>query len=47
MWVGSSKYNTKEMASFIDGIITECKELDIDTDTPEQIARFKERWEGR
>lgn len=47
LWVGSSKYNTKEMASFIDGIITECKELDIDTDTPEQIARFKERWEGR
>ena len=47
MWVGSSKYNTKEMASFIDGIINECKELDIDTDTPEQIARFKERWEGR
>jgi hypothetical protein len=47
MWVGSSKYNTKEMASFIDGIISECKELGIDTDTPEQIERFKERWAGK
>lgn len=44
MWVGSSKYNTKEMASFIDGIISECKELGIDTDTPEQVARFMEAW---
>ena len=46
MWVGSSKYNTKEMAGFIDGIISECKELGIDTDTPEQIERFKERWKN-
>lgn len=46
-WVGSSKYNTKEMASFIDGIISECKELNIDTDTPEQIAQFKERWKNK
>ena len=44
VWVGSSKYNTKEMASFIDGIISECKELGIDTDTPEQVARFMEAW---
>ena len=47
VWVGSSKYDTKEMAMFIDGIIAECKELGIETDTPEQIARFKERWEGK
>ena len=47
MWVWSSKYDTKEMAMFIDGIIAECKELGIETDTPEQIARFKERWEGK
>lgn len=45
--VGSSKYNTKEMATLIDGIVQEARDLGIDTDTPEQIARFKERWEGK
>lgn len=45
--VGSSKYNTKEMATLIDGIVQEAQDLDIDTDTPEQIARFKERWGNR
>ena len=47
VWVGSSKYDTKEMAMFIDGIIAECKELGIETDTPEQIRQFKERWAGK
>lgn len=47
VWVGSSKYDTKEMSQFIDGIISECKELDIDTDTPEQVARFMEAWEDK
>lgn len=42
--VGSSKYNTKEMSVLIDGVVQEARELGIDTDTPEQIARFKERW---
>ena len=42
--VGSSKYNTKEMATLIDGIVQEARDLDIDTDTPEQIRQFKERW---
>lgn len=45
--VGSSKYNTKEMATLIDGIVQEARDLDIDTDTPEQIRRFKERWGDR
>ena len=47
MWVGSSKYDTKEMATFIDGVIQEARDLDIDTDTPEQIRQFKERWAGK
>lgn len=46
MWVGSSKYDTKEMATFIDGVIQEARDLGIDTDTPEQIRQFKERWAG-
>ena len=32
---GSHTYNTKEMSIFISGIVEECKEQGIDTDTPE------------
>lgn len=37
--------STKEMAHLIDGAIQEAKELGIETDTPEQLARMKEEWE--
>lgn len=30
--VGSSKYNTEQMGRFLDGIISECRELGIDTE---------------
>lgn len=36
--------DTKEMARLIDGTIYVARELGIDTDTPEQIARYKEGW---
>lgn len=36
--------DTKEMARLIDGAIYVAKGLGIDTDTPEQIARYKEEW---
>jgi len=36
--------DTKEMARLIDGAIEVAKELGIETDTPEQLARFKEAW---
>lgn len=39
---GTSEYDTKEMAAFLDGIISECREVGIETDTPEQIARYTE-----
>lgn len=32
-YFGSSTYDTKEMSRLIDGIVSECKELSIDTDT--------------
>jgi hypothetical protein len=32
------------MARLIDGAIYTARELGIDTDTPEQIARYKEAW---
>lgn len=36
--------DTKEMARLIDGTIAEAKELGIETDTPETIARYKAEW---
>lgn len=41
---GTSEYNTKEMSVFLDGVISDCKDLGIETDTPEMIARYKEAW---
>ena len=43
-WVGSSNYNTREMSVFIDGIVSECKELGIETMTPSELARMKAEW---
>jgi hypothetical protein len=44
VYKGSSEYNTEEMSIFIDGIVQEAKELHIQTETPEQIARMKDLW---
>ena len=41
---GSSEFDTKEMSIFIDGVVQDAQELGIVTDTPEQIARYKEAW---
>lgn len=41
---GSSTYDTKEMASLIDGIVEECKEQGIETMTPEQLSLLKSEW---
>ena len=37
---GSSEYDTKEMSSFIDGIISEAKGLGIETLPPEELERM-------
>lgn len=42
---GSSEYDTAEMACFIDGLISECRELDIETLPPEEIERMKQEWQ--
>lgn len=42
---GTSEYSTKEMGIFLDGVISECREVGIETDTPDQIARYKEAWQ--
>ena len=43
-YFGSSTYNTAEMARLIDYLVTEAKELEIPTDTPEEIERIKNLW---
>lgn len=40
----TSDLDSKEMARLIDGAIYVAKDLGIETDTPEQIARYKEEW---
>lgn len=43
-YFGSSTYNSKEMSTFIDGIISECKEQGIETMTPTELERLKIEW---
>ena len=44
VYKGSSEYDTKEMSILIDGIVSEAKELDIETLTPSEIDRLKSLW---
>ena len=44
VYYGSSTFNTKEMSVFIDGIVSECKELGIETLAPEELERMKAAW---
>ena len=43
-YFGSSTYTTEEMAAFIDGIVSECKEMGIDTLSDEEIDTMKNEW---
>ena len=44
VYKGSSEFDTREMSIFLDGIISEAKNLNIPTETPEQIAKMKDLW---
>lgn len=44
VYTGSSEFDTKEMSIFIDGVVSEAKELNIPTETPDQIAKMKSLW---
>lgn len=44
VFFGSSTFDTKEMSVFIDGIVSECKELGIETLPPAELQRMKEMW---
>ena len=41
---GSSEYDTREMSIFIDGIVSEAQDLNIQTKTPAQLAELKSLW---
>lgn len=44
-YYGTSSYNKKQMAHFIDYVVQEAKELDIETLPPSEIQRLKDLWE--
>ena len=43
-YFGSSTFDSKEMASFIDRIVSECKEMGIETLPPDEIERMRREW---
>jgi hypothetical protein len=43
---GSSTYNTAEMAKLIDGVVSECKEVGVETLPPDELELMKSLWGG-
>lgn len=43
---GSSEYNTEEMSILIDGIVSECKDLGIETMTSAELERLVSLWQN-
>lgn len=46
VWFGSSDYDTRQMSQLIDAIVQECQLVSIETQTPDQLADLKSRWEA-
>lgn len=44
-YYGSSTYNTKEFSTLLDGVISEMKEMGLETPTSEDMRRSLEEWE--
>jgi hypothetical protein len=44
VYIGSSEMDSKQMSILVSGIVDECKNLDIETLTPEQISLMNSRW---
>lgn len=44
LYYGSSTYDTKQMSRLIDMVVEECKENGIETLTPMELDRLKDRW---
>ena len=47
LYYGSSTYDTRQMSSLIDHLISEAKELGIETATPAELERYKDEWRSR
>jgi hypothetical protein len=45
--IGSSQYDSREMSVLIDGIVSDAKELGIETMTPAELAVIKQEWGKR
>ena len=43
-YFGSHTYNSKEMSVLINGVVSECKELDIETISKNELERMKSAW---
>ncbi|MBX4259762.1 hypothetical protein KTC96_24870 (plasmid) [Clostridium estertheticum] len=41
---GSSTYDSKEMSVLLEGVVSECKELDIQTITPRELEIMNQAW---
>ena len=46
LFKGTSEYDTKEMSIFIDGVVQEAKQLDIETKTPNELEELKRMWDN-
>ena len=44
VYTGTSEYDTKQMSIFLDGVVQEAKNLNIETLTPDELSRLKEEW---
>ena len=42
--IGTHLYNTSEMAKFIDGVVQEAQNLNIETKTPQELEELKTLW---
>lgn len=43
-YFGSSSYNTKEMATLIDGVVNDAKEIGVEVLTPQELSLLKQEW---
>lgn len=47
LYYGSSTYDSKQMSALIDQLVQECRQFNIETMPPEELAALEESWKGR
>lgn len=47
VFFGSSTFDSKAMSVFVDGIVSECKELGIETIPPAELERMYQAWQRK